>query len=84
MTPYDTDEHSVNSRSAPPRERSAHVSGLGTVRVKGLRCGCGRQVEPRDFAPDADGGVRVICPNCHVALIEVEMDSDMGEVAHED
>ena len=65
----------ADAGSTDPRERSANVTGIGTVRVRGAHCGCGRPIEPRDFERTNDGAVRVICSHCHSDPILFELDA---------
>lgn len=53
-----------------PRERSAQVWGLGTVRT----CDCGHRREPQHFQIVDSSTIRAVCPRCHVVTLQIELE----------
>jgi hypothetical protein len=50
----------------------ARVARLA-VRVRSLRCDCGREVRDYDFEAIDEATIRATCPGCHVELLVVEV-----------
>jgi hypothetical protein len=62
----------LKSNTPKPRDRSAHVWGLGVVCLKD----CGHQQEPQHFEAVDSGTIRAVCPHCHAVTLQLELDAD--------
>ena len=60
-----------NQTPAAP-STSLALPGGGIIRVRELRCGCGRFFMANDADTDAEGGFTLTCGNCHRRPIEFE------------
>jgi hypothetical protein len=75
----EAEREGVPANVTDPREHSAHVVGVGVVRIKGARCACARPFEPRDFEAIDDNTVRAVCPHCHTVTLQIELEDDSDE-----